>query len=62
MPYKVYTRLSEEGEWNVVIDMKLSRLKKVDRIFMNENQAQFFAKNLPHEEQNVKIEEVDLDE
>ena len=63
MPYKVYVRLEEDAEWIPVIDMKLSKLKKVDRIFMNEAQAEYFIKDLQgYEEGNIKIEEVELDE
>ena len=47
MPYKVYTRLNETNEWDSIVDMKLSKLTRVDRVFMSEEEAkQFIEKHV----------------
>jgi hypothetical protein len=60
MACKLYTKLSEDGKWIAVIDMKKSVTKKYPRIFMSESEAQHFIKtNLADVDQNwIKIEEI----
>jgi len=46
MACKIETRLNNESEnWHPVIDMKLSKTKRVDRLFIDEEEAHRFAKN-----------------
>lgn len=42
MAYKVLVKLNDTEDWIPVIDMKLSRTKKVDRLFIDEEAAQFY--------------------
>jgi len=62
MPYKVYTRLNETNEWDSIVDMKLSKLTRVDRVFMSEEEAkQFIEKHVAKQvaSENIKYEEVE---
>jgi len=45
MACKLETRLTtESSDWHPVIDMKLSKTKRVDRVFLDEEDAADFAK------------------
>lgn len=60
MPFKIYTRVDENGSWHPVIDMKASRTKKIDRIFFTEDSAKYFVqKEITAEEKNIRIVEID---
>jgi len=55
--YKLYTKLKEDQEWIAVLDVKLSRVNKVDRIFMNREEAEAFVKQQNIPDNMYKIEE-----
>lgn len=55
--YKLYTKLREEQEWIAVLDVKLSRVNKVDRIFMSIDEAKHFVEAEKIPENLYKIEE-----
>lgn len=64
MAYKVLVQTSEDGDWDPVLDMKLSRTRTVPRLFLDEEAAQYFIDQQPkHEEggynRQFKIEEVE---
>jgi hypothetical protein len=62
MPFKILTRLHEEGSWDPVIDMKKSKSTKVVRIFMNEDEVESFVEKSLKKEMdnpNIKIEELE---
>jgi hypothetical protein len=61
MAYKIYTKLSENDTWTSVMDVKLSRTKKVDRIFMNEKEVKHFVATAlkDTDEEFIKVEELD---
>lgn len=60
MAYIVKTRLTEESEWKDVIDMKMSKLKSVPRLFLEKDDAEYFIKNtLKLNENLVMIEEAE---
>jgi len=42
MAYKVLVQVSEDGDWDPVLDMKLSRTRSVPRLFYTEEDAQIF--------------------
>ena len=61
LPYKVYTRLNETNEWDSIVDMKLSKLTRVDRVFMSEEEAkQFIEKHVAKQvaSENIKYEDI----
>lgn len=60
MPFKVYTRFDEEDEWTAVIDMKRSRSRLVERIFLNRSEAEYFVKNQLTKEDQSKIVEINV--
>lgn len=51
MAYKVMVKVSDNGSWDPVLDMKLSRTKTVPRLFIDEEAAQYFI------DQQPKVEE-----
>jgi hypothetical protein len=59
--YKVFQKLSEEGRWIAIIDVKLTRTKTVHRLFKEKSEAEFFIKKMMARENQdwIKIEEVD---
>tara|TARA_B110000459_G_scaffold112521_1_gene124629 strand:- start:189 stop:434 length:246 start_codon:yes stop_codon:yes gene_type:complete len=62
MPYKIVTTIREQSQdrFYDVIDMKLSRSKKVIKLFMEEDMAEHYArKELKKEENEFKIIEVE---
>ena len=50
MAYKVLVKLNDTEDWIPVIDMKLSRTKKVERLFIDEDAAQYFIDQQPKQE------------
>lgn len=61
MAYKVLTRLNENDSWDAVIDMKLSKTRKVERLFYTEADAEHFINNhlKTIERSNIKVEEAE---
>lgn len=62
MAYKVLVQVSENGDWDPVLDMKLSRTRSVPRLFLEEEDAQYFIDQQPKQEEGgynrkFKIEE-----
>ena len=62
MAYKVLVQVSEGGDWDPVLDMKLSRTRSVPRLFIDEEAAQYFIDQQPKQEEGsykrqFKIEE-----
>ena len=62
MAYKVLVQVSEDGDWDPVLDMKLSRTRSVPRLFLDEEAAQYFIDQQPKQEdggykRRFKIEE-----
>jgi len=62
MAYKVLVQVSENGDWDPVLDMKLSRTRSVPRLFLEEEDAQYFIDQQPKQEEagyrrQFKIEE-----
>ncbi len=47
MAYKVLVQVSEDGDWDPVLDMKLSRTRSVPRLFLEEEDAQYFIDQQP---------------
>lgn len=58
--FKIYTRLAEDKNWYSVLDIHKSRSKKVDRIFMSQQEVDSFItvalKNI--DQSNIKVEEM----
>jgi len=62
MPYKLVTQIKEQtsGVFYDVIDMKLSRSKKVLKLFMDEESAEVYAKrDLKMTDDQFKVIEVE---
>ena len=64
MAYKVLVQVSEEGDWDSVLDMKLSRTRSVPRLFLDEDAAQYYIDQQPKQEEGgynrkFKIEEAE---
>jgi len=61
MAYKIYVKLSENDTWTSVMDVKLSRTKKIDRIFMNEKEVNHFKNTVlsDTDPEFIKVEELD---
>jgi len=64
MAYKVLVQVSEDGDWDPVLDMKLSRTRSVPRLFLDEEAAQYFIDQQPKQEdggynRQFKIEEAE---
>jgi len=62
MAYKVLVQVSEDGDWDPVLDMKLSRTRSVPRLFIDEEAAQYYIDQQPKQEEGsysrqFKIEE-----
>ena len=62
MAYKVLVQVSEDGDWDPVLDMKLSRTRSVPRLFLEEEDAQYYIDQQPKQEEGgynrkFKIEE-----
>jgi hypothetical protein len=63
MPYKVeYDCGTGYEDWNVVIDMNLSKTKPVERIFMTDEQAQNFINKDSGGKQLERYRIIDMDE
>ena len=64
MAYKVLVQVSEDGDWDPVLDMKLSRTRSVPRLFLDEEAAQYYIDQQPKQEEGgynrkFKIEEAE---
>ena len=64
MAYKVLVQVSEDGDWDPVLDMKLSRTRSVPRLFIDEEAAQYYIDQQPKQEEGgykrqFKIEEAE---
>jgi len=64
MAYKVLVQVSEDGDWDPVLDMKLSRTRSVPRLFLDEDAAQYYIDQQPKQEEGsynrkFKIEEAE---
>ena len=62
MAFKVLVQVSEDGDWDPVLDMKLSRTRSVPRLFLDEEAAQYYIDQQPKSEsvnylRKFKIEE-----
>lgn len=62
MAYKVLVQVSEDGDWDSVLDMKLSKTRAVPRLFIDEEAAQYYIDQQPKQEsvgytRQFKIEE-----
>ena len=59
--YKIYTKTSSDGEWDVIIDVKNSTTQIVHRVFMNQEEVDNFIrvalKDKP--EDFIKVEQVE---
>ena len=51
MAYKVLVQVSENGDWDPVLDMKLSRTRSVPRLFIDEEAAQYYIDQQPKQEE-----------
>ena len=62
--FKIYTKTHDDGEWNVVIDVKKSKTSIVERIFTNQDEVNGFIrvalKDKP--EEHIKVESFDGEE
>lgn len=57
--YKIYQKLKEDGAWIPIIDVKLSKSKRVDRLFETTESAEYFINNVikPENPDFVKVVE-----
>lgn len=59
--FKIYTKTSDDGAWDAVIDVKESTSKIVHRVFKNQEEVDGFIrvalKDKP--EDHIKVENVD---